>query len=152
MIVCSLFSHMSVTTVSVSVIHLETALCFIICVSYGLWFLWSKGKEHYESIFNFHYWNYRSQISLFKKNTKSIVVFRISDMILQVWCKDSRGDKQTNAWLGAAGHVIRTERTVFKIRKALPKSVFNWCLKPQLKQQPNKEKGEYSYFLINREK
>ncbi|KAF3590034.1 hypothetical protein F2Q69_00027658 [Brassica cretica] len=44
---------------------------------------------------------------------------------VSVWCKDSRGDKQTNAWLGAAGHALRTERTVFKIRKALPKSVFN---------------------------
>ncbi|KAG5386015.1 hypothetical protein IGI04_037485 [Brassica rapa subsp. trilocularis] len=43
----------------------------------------------------------------------------------QVWCKDSRGDKQTNAWLGAAGHALRTEWTVFKIRQALQNSVFN---------------------------
>lgn len=63
--------------------------------------------------------------SLFKKNTKSIIVFHVSDMILQVWCKDSRGDKQTNAWLGAAGHALRTEWTIFKIRQALPNSVFN---------------------------
>ncbi|CDY59333.1 hypothetical protein HID58_066005 [Brassica napus] len=52
-------------------------------------------------------------------------VFLRNFKLRRVWCKDSRGDKQTNAWLGAAGHVIRTERTVFKIRKALPKSVFN---------------------------
>ncbi|CAN6977425.1 unnamed protein product [Brassica rapa subsp. trilocularis] len=44
---------------------------------------------------------------------------------VSVWCKDSRGDKQTNAWLGAAGHALRTEWTVFKIRQALQNSVFN---------------------------
>ncbi|KAL0707398.1 hypothetical protein Bca4012_073824 [Brassica carinata] len=38
--------------------------------------------------------------------------------LLRVRCKDSIGDKQTNAWL-------RTEWTVFKIRQALPNSVFN---------------------------
>ncbi|CAN7048031.1 unnamed protein product [Brassica oleracea var. botrytis] len=37
---------------------------------------------------------------------------------VSVRCKDSIGDKQTNAWL-------RTEWTVFKIRQALPNSVFN---------------------------
>ncbi|KAF3520636.1 hypothetical protein DY000_02059296 [Brassica cretica] len=42
-----------------------------------------------------------------------------------LWQTHSRGDIQTNAWLGAAGHALRTEWTVFKIRKALPKSVFN---------------------------
>lgn len=35
-----------------------------VCI-HGLWCCWSKGKEHYESIFNCHYWNCRSQISLF---------------------------------------------------------------------------------------
>ncbi|KAG5411158.1 hypothetical protein IGI04_007477 [Brassica rapa subsp. trilocularis] len=43
----------------------------------------------------------------------------------RVRCKDSIGDKQTNAWLGAAGHALRTEWTFFKIRQALPNSVFN---------------------------
>ncbi|CAN7043203.1 unnamed protein product [Brassica rapa subsp. trilocularis] len=44
---------------------------------------------------------------------------------VSVRCKDSIGDKQTNAWLGAAGHALRTEWTFFKIRQALPNSVFN---------------------------
>ncbi|CAN6927811.1 unnamed protein product [Brassica oleracea] len=48
-------------------------------------------------------------------------VFLKNFKLRRVWCKDSRGDKQTNA----AGHALRTEWTVFKIRKALPKSVFN---------------------------
>uniref|UniRef100_A0A0D3APB7 Uncharacterized protein n=1 Tax=Brassica oleracea var. oleracea TaxID=109376 RepID=A0A0D3APB7_BRAOL len=71
----------SVTTVRVSVIQLESALCFIMCLLY-----------------------------------------MVCDAI-EVWCKDSRGDEQTNTELGAAGHALRTAGTVFKIRQSLPKSV-----------------------------
>ncbi|CAN7059484.1 unnamed protein product, partial [Brassica rapa subsp. trilocularis] len=54
-------------------------------------------------------------------------VFLKTVKLRRVRCKDSRGDKQTNAWLGAAGHALRTEWTIFKIRQALPNSVFNRC-------------------------
>ncbi|KAL0655904.1 hypothetical protein Bca4012_076488 [Brassica carinata] len=50
--------------------------------------------------------------SVFLKNFKLRRVYRI-----RVWCKDSRGDKQTNAGLGAAGHALRTEWTILRSDK-----------------------------------
>ncbi|KAL0733896.1 hypothetical protein Bca4012_010106 [Brassica carinata] len=71
------------------------------------------------NILNWFYWYVIPESALFRVLTVSLS----SQGKQPVWCKDSRGDKQTNAGLGAAGHALRTAWIVFKIRKALPKSL-----------------------------
>ena len=74
MIVCSLFSHRSVTTVRVSVIQLESALCFIMCLSYMVCDAIEVKGRNIMVASSTVTTELSSQISL-KKITKSIVVF-----------------------------------------------------------------------------